>query len=46
MKFHSEGTESVKFLQLHVLNCLNCEGGGSNVQRYLIFVYRLAWNDI
>ena len=23
-------------LQLQVLDCLNCEGGGSKVQRYLI----------
>jgi len=36
----------VNCLRLQVLNCLNCEDGGSNVQRYLIIVYQSAWNDI
>jgi len=36
MKIHSEGIESVNCLQLQVLMRLNCECGGSNLQRYLI----------
>jgi hypothetical protein len=36
----------VKCLQLQVLDCLNSEGGGSNVQRNFIIIYRSAWNDI
>ena len=29
-----------------MLNCLNCEGGGINLQRKLLIMYRCAWNDI
>jgi hypothetical protein len=36
----------VNCLQLQVLNCLNCEGGGGKLQRYLIIIYRSAWNGI
>jgi hypothetical protein len=36
----------VNCLQLQVLDCQNCEGGGSNLQRKLIIIYRSAGKDI
>ena len=36
----------VNCLHLEVLHCLNCEVGGSNLQRKLIITSRSARNDI
>ena len=36
----------VNCLELQVLDCLNCEGGGSNLQRKLITIYRSVRSDI
>jgi hypothetical protein len=35
-----------EWLQLEVLDCLNCAGGGSNVLRELLVIYRSVWSDI
>jgi len=36
----------VNCLQLQVLDCLNCEGGGSHLKRNLILIFRSSCNDI
>jgi len=35
----------VNCLEVQELDCQNCEGGGSNLPRNLIIIYRSAWSD-